>query len=111
MSEGREVKKIPRQEYSAEFKDQAVKRAQAVATGTAKRKRGLVDCAQQPGCVMPEVEWRTAKAGTRYSGLTATKMPRRRNVADFAQSQVNLIKKANSRSIGANEVYLYEILT
>ena len=37
------MKKIPRQEYTAEFKEQAVKHAQAVGIGTAARELGLVE--------------------------------------------------------------------
>jgi len=36
------VKKIPKQEYTAEFKEQAVKRAQEVGVGVAARELGLV---------------------------------------------------------------------
>jgi transposase len=41
--EGREVKKLPKQEYTAEFMEQAVKRAQEVSLGTAARELGLVE--------------------------------------------------------------------
>jgi transposase len=37
------VKKIPKQEYTAEFKEQAVKRAQGVGVGSAARELGLVE--------------------------------------------------------------------
>jgi transposase len=37
------VKKIPKQEYTAEFKEQAVKRAQEVGVGVAARELGLVE--------------------------------------------------------------------
>jgi transposase len=37
------VKKIPKQEYTAEFKEQAVKHAQAVGIGVAARELGLVE--------------------------------------------------------------------
>lgn len=37
------MKKIPRQEYTAEFKEQAVKRAQEVGVGVAARELGLVE--------------------------------------------------------------------
>jgi transposase len=37
------VKKIPKQEYTAEFKEQAVKRAREVGAGVAGRELGLVD--------------------------------------------------------------------
>jgi transposase len=36
------VKRIPKQEYTAEFKEQAVKRAQEVGVGVAARELGLV---------------------------------------------------------------------
>lgn len=36
------MKKIPKQEYTAEFKEQAVKRAQEVGIGAAARELGLV---------------------------------------------------------------------
>jgi transposase len=36
------VKKIPKQEYTAEFKEQAVKRAQEMGVGVAARELGLV---------------------------------------------------------------------
>jgi transposase len=36
------VQKIPKQEYTAEFKEQAVKRAQEVGVGPAARELGLV---------------------------------------------------------------------
>jgi transposase len=36
------VKKIPKQEYTAEFKEQAVKRAQELGIGVAARELGLV---------------------------------------------------------------------
>lgn len=36
------MKKIPKQEYTAEFKDQAVRRAQEVGIGVAARELGLV---------------------------------------------------------------------
>ena len=36
------MKKIPKQEYTAEFKEQAVKRAQEVGVGVAARELGLV---------------------------------------------------------------------
>jgi len=36
------VKKIPKQEYTAEFKEQAVKRAREVGIGVAARELGLV---------------------------------------------------------------------
>jgi transposase len=36
------VKKIPKQEYTAEFKEQAVKRAQEIGVGVAARELGLV---------------------------------------------------------------------
>jgi transposase len=41
--EGREVKKIPKQEYTAEFKEQAVKHAQAAGIVVAARDLGLVE--------------------------------------------------------------------
>lgn len=37
------MKRIPKQEYTAEFKDQAVKRAQEVGIGMAARELGLVE--------------------------------------------------------------------
>lgn len=37
------MKKIPKQEYTAEFKQQAVKRAQEVGVGVAARELGLVE--------------------------------------------------------------------
>lgn len=37
------MKRIPKQEYTAEFKDQAVKRAQEVGVGVAARELGLVE--------------------------------------------------------------------
>jgi transposase len=37
------VKKIPKQEYTAEFKEQAVRHAQAVGIATAARDLGLVE--------------------------------------------------------------------
>ena len=37
------MKKIPKQEYTAEFKEQAVKRAQEVGVGVAARELGLVE--------------------------------------------------------------------
>jgi transposase len=37
------VKRIPKQEYTVEFKDQAVKRAQEVGVGVAARELGLVE--------------------------------------------------------------------
>ena len=37
------MKKIPKQEYTAEFKEQAVKRAQEVGAGVAARELGLVE--------------------------------------------------------------------
>ena len=37
------MKKIPKQEYTAEFKEQAVKRAQQVGVGVAARELGLVE--------------------------------------------------------------------
>jgi len=40
--EGPEVQKIPKQEYTAEFKQQTVKRAREVGIGVAARKLGLV---------------------------------------------------------------------
>ena len=36
------MKKIPKQEYTAEFKEQAVKRAQEMGVGVAARELGLV---------------------------------------------------------------------
>ena len=36
------MQKIPKQEYTAEFKEQAVKRAQEVGVGVAARELGLV---------------------------------------------------------------------
>ena len=36
------MKKIPKQEYTAEFKEQAIKRAQEVGVGAAARELGLV---------------------------------------------------------------------
>lgn len=36
------MKKIPKQEYTAEFKEQAVKRAQEAGVGVAARELGLV---------------------------------------------------------------------
>jgi transposase len=36
------VQKIPKQEYTAEFKEQAVRRAQEVGVGVASRELGLV---------------------------------------------------------------------
>ena len=41
--EGKEVKKIPKQEYTAEFKEQAVKHAQAVGIVVAAKELGLVE--------------------------------------------------------------------
>ena len=40
--EGRKVQKIPKQEYTAEFKEQAVNRAREVGVGVAARELGLV---------------------------------------------------------------------
>jgi transposase len=37
------VKKIPKQEYTAEFKEQAVKRAKEVGAGAAARELGLIE--------------------------------------------------------------------
>jgi transposase len=37
------VKKIPKQEYTAEFKEQAVKHAQAMGTVVAAKELGLVE--------------------------------------------------------------------
>ena len=37
------MQKIPKQEYTAEFKEQAVKRAQDVGVGVAARELGLVE--------------------------------------------------------------------
>ena len=37
------MKKIPKQEYTAEFKEQAVKRAQEVGVGVGARELGLVE--------------------------------------------------------------------
>jgi transposase len=37
------MKKIPKREYTAEFKDQAVKRAQAVGAGPAAKELGMVE--------------------------------------------------------------------
>lgn len=37
------MKRIPKQEYTVEFKDQAVKRAQEVGVGVAARELGLVE--------------------------------------------------------------------
>ena len=37
------MKKIPKQEYTAEFKEQAVKRTQGVGVGVAARELGLVE--------------------------------------------------------------------
>jgi transposase len=37
------VKKIPKQEYTAEFKEQAVKHAQSMGIGAAARELGLVE--------------------------------------------------------------------
>ena len=37
------MKKIPKQEYTAEFKNQAVKRAKEVGAGVAARELGLID--------------------------------------------------------------------
>lgn len=42
-TEGNEVKKIPKQECTAEFKEQAVKRAQAVGIVVAAKELGLVE--------------------------------------------------------------------
>lgn len=39
----KEVKKIPKQEYTAEFKEQAVKHAQAVGIVVAAKELGLVE--------------------------------------------------------------------
>ena len=36
------MKRIPKQDYTAEFKEQAVKRAQEVGVGVAARELGLV---------------------------------------------------------------------
>jgi transposase len=41
--EGREVKKIPKQEYTAEFKEQAARHAQAVGIVVAAKALGLVE--------------------------------------------------------------------
>lgn len=41
--EGREVKKIPKREYTVEFKEQAVKHAQAVGTLAATKEQGVVE--------------------------------------------------------------------
>jgi transposase len=43
------VKKIPKQEYTAEFKEQAVKHAQATGIPVAAKELGLVDQAQDDG--------------------------------------------------------------
>lgn len=37
------MKKIPKREYTAEFKDQAVKRVQAVGAGPAAKELGMVE--------------------------------------------------------------------
>ena len=37
------MKKIPKQEYTAEFKEQAIKRAQEAGLGVAARELGLVE--------------------------------------------------------------------
>ncbi len=37
------MKKIPKQEYTAEFKEQAVKRSQDVGIGVAARELGLIE--------------------------------------------------------------------
>ena len=37
------MKKIPKQEYTAEFKEQAVKRAKEVGAGVAARELGLIE--------------------------------------------------------------------
>jgi len=41
--EGRKVREIRKQEYTAEFKEQAVKRAQEIGIGVAARGLGLVE--------------------------------------------------------------------
>jgi transposase len=41
--EGWDVKKIPKQEYTVEFKEQAIKRAQEVGVCPASRELGLVE--------------------------------------------------------------------
>jgi hypothetical protein len=40
--EGREVKKVPKQDYTTEFKEQAVKHAQVLLTSRAKSWLGNV---------------------------------------------------------------------
>jgi transposase len=75
------VKKIPKQEYTAEFKEQAVKHAQTVGVVVAAKELGLVEQTLR--------NWVKASA--------AGKLSARRQAGDAEQMELSRLRAENAR--------------
>ena len=88
------MKKIPKQEYTTDFKDQAAKRAAEVGVGAASRELGLVEQTLRNGV-------KAAKAGAFHPGtkvVTPDQMEISRLRAENARLRipVEILKKATA---------------
>jgi transposase len=89
------VKKMPKQEYTAEFKEQAVKHAQAVSIVVAAKELGLVEQTLR-NWVKASVAGKLTAAGTKP--LTPEQMELSRLRAENAQLKmhVDILKRATA---------------
>ena len=89
------MKKIPRQEYTAEFKEQAVKHAQAVGIVVAARELGLIEQTLRNGVKAAEAD---KLVGAGAKPVTAEQMELSRLRAENARLKmhVEILKKATA---------------
>ena len=89
------MKKIPKQEYTTEFKEQAVKHAQAMGIGVAAKELGLVEQTLR-NWVKAADAGKLVGAGTKP--VTAEQMELSRLRAENARLKmhVNILKKATA---------------
>ena len=89
------MKKIPKQEYTAEFKEQAVKRAQEVGAGPAARELGLVEQTLR-NWVKAAAVGKLNAAGTKPVTPEQMELSRLRAECARLKMHVDILKKATA---------------
>lgn len=89
------MKKIPKQEYTAEFKEQAVKHAQAMGIVVAAKELGLVEQTLR-NWVKASVAGRLTAAGTKPVIAEQMELSRLRAENARLKMHVDILKKATA---------------
>lgn len=89
------MKTIPKQQYTAEFKEQAVKHAQAVSVGAAARELGLVEQTLRNWVRAAQAD-HLAGAGARPVTPEQMKLSRLRAENARLRMHVDILKKATA---------------